>query len=138
MYRSSIYDSIQTTKQFNQNTDWIALLPEKQTRQKNTLPGLNQLVVEKQNLIQLVCCVAVHFFGHMRVDAERGADIAMTESALDRLDVNAMLNHHGRRCVSDVMQTKVGKVIPLQESLELAGKSVGSIWFSIWLADHIL
>ena len=67
----------------------------KKTRQKNTLPGLNQLVVEKQNLIQLVCCVAVHLFGHMRVDVERGADIAMTESALDRLDVNAMLNHQG-------------------------------------------
>ena len=67
-YIGSIYDLIQTTKQFNQNTDWIALLPEKQTRQKSILPGLNQLVVEKQNLIQLVCCVAVHFFSHMRVD----------------------------------------------------------------------
>lgn len=65
-------------------------MPEKQTRQKSILPGLNQLVVEEQNLIQLVCCVAVHFFSHMRVDVERGADIAMTESALDRLDVNAM------------------------------------------------
>lgn len=28
-YIGSIYDLIQTTKQFNQNTDWIALLPEK-------------------------------------------------------------------------------------------------------------
>ena len=95
-YIGSIYDLIQTTKQFNQNTDWIALLPEKQTRQKNTLPGLNQLVVEEQNLIQLVCCVAVHLFSHMRVDVQCGTDIAMTESALDRLDVHAMLNHHGR------------------------------------------
>ena len=64
-YIGSIYDLIQTTKQFNQNTDWIALLPEKQTRQKSILPGLNQLVVEKQNLIQLICCIAVHLFGHM-------------------------------------------------------------------------
>ena len=30
--------------------------------------GFGQLIVKEQNLIQLICCVAVHFFGHMRVD----------------------------------------------------------------------
>ena len=40
--------------------------------------GSDQLIIKEQNLIQFVCCIAVHLFGHMRVDVQGGTNITMT------------------------------------------------------------
>ena len=53
----------------------------------------------EQYLVQLIRGIAVHLFSHMGIDIEGRADIAVTQPALDSLNVDAMFDHQGSRRV---------------------------------------
>ena len=53
----------------------------------------------EQHLVQLIRCIAVHQLGHMGIDVEGRTDVAVAQSALDGLNVDAMFDHQCRRRV---------------------------------------
>ena len=53
----------------------------------------------EQHLVQLIRRASVHLLGHMGIDIEGRADIAVTQPALDSLNVDAMFDHQGSRRV---------------------------------------
>ena len=68
-------------------------------------------LLREQHLIQLIRSIAVHLFSHMGIDIEGRADIAVAQPALDGLDVDAMLDHQGSRCMAEVVQPEVRKMV---------------------------